>query len=62
MPATIEGAGGRLLRSFSTTDAFAGCLSPANNESLAIAMCTRALDTSAIVAIVRASSPSRARR
>ena len=62
MPATVAGASGRLFRSFSTTDAFAGCDSAAKSESFAIAMWTRALATSPIVEIVRASSPSSARR
>ena len=62
MPATVDGASGRLLRSFSTTDALPCACSPVKRESLAGAICTRALDTSAIVEMVRPSSPSSPRR
>ena len=55
-------AGGRLPRSLSTTDAFAGCSFEAKSELRAMAMCTRALETSPSVPIVRAISPSSARR
>jgi hypothetical protein len=44
------------------TDALAGCARDSKSESLAMAMWTRAFATSAIVAMVRAISPSSARR
>ena len=62
MPLTVAGASGAWLRSLRTTEAFASWRSSAKSESLAGAMCTRALATSLSVAMVRASSPSRPRR
>ena len=59
---TVAGWRWRLLRSFSTTDAFVGCSRPTNSDGCGMAMCTRAPATSLIVEIVRASSPSSARR
>ncbi len=61
MPLIVAADGGREPRSFRTTDALAGRGSP-KSESLPIAMWTRACDTSVIVPIVRAISPSSARR
>jgi len=61
MPEIVDVASGRWPRSLSTTEALAGRGSP-NSESLPIAMWTRALDTSEMVAMVRAISPSSARR
>ena len=61
MPDTVDVGSVRCPRSFSTTEAFAGRDSP-KSESLPMAMCTRALATSEIVLMVRAISPSRARR
>jgi hypothetical protein len=57
----VAADGGRDPRSFSTTEALAGRGSP-KSESLPMAMCTRACDTSVMVPIVRAISPSSARR
>ena len=62
MPAMVLAASGRLRFSVRMTDALAGCSRDSNSEALAIAMWTRALRTSPMVAIVRAISPSRARR
>jgi hypothetical protein len=62
MPAMVLAASGRLRFSVRMTEALAGCSRDSNSEALAIAMCTRALRTSPMVAMVRAISPSRARR
>ena len=62
MPRTVSSEIARVLRSFNTTDAFAGCSVRPNNAFCLPARCAPAhRRTSASEAMVRAISPSRAR-